>query len=774
MANIFSKIRHKFLTILLFSILQFYAGFGQNNNEQVNKNLTEAKLALEIYDYEKAINAYNQALSLLSNQQSQYTQTLLELWQTSQEHNTFENDSIYYNWFNTCKVKGQNDIIKANCLYALSLSNGLKSEQAYQVLMNIKPMAEKSNNAFFYITLGTYYCYISDYSRATQMAFKALKFTKDNDFKTISHIYSNLSRYFLHQSLYNESLRYALMSIDIQNKHKMILFLPNNYEVLMYLKANEQSPMDTIIQYGEKAYSYAKKLGDNESQMFLLTNIATVSIDHDKNKAVQLMDEAEKLTSNKTSQIAKLHFKMYKGNFEMRNGNYEKAISIFEPLADEYKILSMNQAYSCYHYISYCYENLQDFQKALDYYGLYSTSKAEYESENSKKSLLASELKYESEKKDKTILQNKILLLEKENEAKIWSSLFKLKNSENKILDQNQKIAIQQNENLNNQMLLNAKTNKLKIAEKELDILYKDKLFNQAILISCLILILLASIFIYILWKKTKIQKNLENILHEGTERMIQAKTQLDDFTNFVQHDKAISSSHFHDIKNEFAMFEKTVSEVVNETKSFSFKISHEIQGPIKVIQNKLNNLSRYIDADKEKDLKEITEMTQKMHDVVEKLLLLSKIQKFDIEATTINISEQVQDIIDEMQEKYNKQVVFESKNILPIIADPLLLKIMWENLISNSIKYHKKENECRISLYSVRQKDKIIYTYEDNGSGMHHSFNQNTFSKNIGVDSNKIGLTLVQEIIKKHKGQFSIVNSDKLGTTFRIELNVA
>lgn len=75
MANIFSKIRHKFLTILLFSILQFYAGFGQNNNEQVNKNLTEAKLALEIYDYEKAINAYNQALSLLSNQQSQYTQT---------------------------------------------------------------------------------------------------------------------------------------------------------------------------------------------------------------------------------------------------------------------------------------------------------------------------------------------------------------------------------------------------------------------------------------------------------------------------------------------------------------------------------------------------------------------------------------------------------------------------------------------------------------------------------------------------------------------------
>lgn len=153
---------------------------------------------------------------------------------------------------------------------------------------------------------------------------------------------------------------------------------------------------------------------------------------------------------------------------------------------------------------------------------------------------------------------------------------------------------------------------------------------------------------------------------------------------------------------------------------------------------------------------------------------LLSKIQKFDIEATTINISEQVQDIIDEMQEKYNKQVVFESKNILPIIADPLLLKIMWENLISNSIKYHKKENECRISLYSVRQKDKIIYTYEDNGSGMHHSFNQNTFSKNIGVDSNKIGLTLVQEIIKKHKGQFSIVNSDKLGTTFRIELNVA
>lgn len=745
------------------------------NHLELQKLLADAQKSLDHHKYNAAIETYKSALSKLSYSQPEYTETLLKIWKISQEHNVFYQDSIYFDQFNKCQYKTQNDIIVATCLYAYSLSLDLKNERALMYLKKIKDAAEKSKNAFFYLTYGTHFCMNSDYKMATDMSFKALEYSENNkDYQFISHIYTNLSRYFLHQSLHKESLHYAQLAIKLQKDHQIMLYLPNNYEVIMYLKSNEQQPMDSVRYYGQVAYDYAVKLDDKESQMYLLTNIATTYLVDDRAKSQQLMQMAENLVSEKTSKSAKLHFKLYKGNFEMHSGNYENAISIFIPLAKEYKDLRMNQEYSCYHYISYCYENLGNFEMALEYYALFSTTKSEFESKESKKSLLESELKYESEKKDNTILQNKLLLTNKENEAKLWSSLFKLKNSENKILDQNQKLAIQKNQNLNNQILLNEKSSKLLIAEKELAILNKDKMVKNTILIGILLLLILVLVFIYILWTKTKIQKNLETILSEGTTKMLQAKSKLDDFTHFVQQDKAIATSQIEDIKNGFALFEKTVSDVINDTQSYSFKISHEIQGPIKVIQSRLQNLSQHMGDERENDIREISEMVQKMQDVVDKLLLLTKIQKFDIDAITIDIGEQISDIIDDMQNKYTTPVVFERKQILPIHADPLLIRIMWENLISNSIKYHKKNNECRISVDSMMKDDKIIYTYEDNGAGMNKHYDHLNFSRNLNGNSNKIGLTLVHEIIKKHNGQFNIIKSDHMGTTFKITFDAA
>ncbi|MBK8886474.1 MAG: hypothetical protein IPN46_07930 [Saprospiraceae bacterium] len=143
----------------------------------------------------------------------------------------------------------------------------------------------------------------------------------------------------------------------------------------------------------------------------------------------------------------------------------------------------------------------------------------------------------------------------KETESASWLQKFKLKQSENLILNQEQTLAAQKNENLNTQLLLNQKESKLALAQKELAILTKSKNLKTTILIGIALLMVLIGIFIVILWEKIKIQRNLEKILSNAASKMTEAKIELDNFTSIVQDEKQKSPTDLASIQNKFENF---------------------------------------------------------------------------------------------------------------------------------------------------------------------------------------------------------------------------
>ena len=223
-------------------------------------------------------------------------------------------------------------------------------------------------------------------------------------------------------------------------------------------------------------------------------------------------------------------------------------------------------------------------------------------------------------------------------------------------------------------------------------------------------------------------------------------------------------------IQNGFETFEQTVTDVLNEAQHYSFKISHELNVPIRTIKSHMEKLSHTLPLDQNEDMLIIHQSVNRMQEMADKILLLSKIQKIDLEPEFVDVKEQILDIIEEQKIKHPIEYTFELKTLVPLFGDPLLLRMMWHNLISNSLKYHNKDEKCHMVIHSTFDKNITVYTFSDNGPG----FSEDAYSirNNLMNDcSNKIGLNLIGEIIKKHNGKFTILKSDNTGTTFEIQL---
>lgn len=110
--------------------------------------------------------------------------------------------------------------------------------------------------------------------------------------------------------------------------------------------------------------------------------------------------------------------------------------------------------------------------------------------------------------------------------------------------------------------------------------------------------------------------------------------------------------------------------------------------------------------------------------------------------------------------------------------ADPGLLKIALENLISNAIKYTSKRE---LAIIEIGTRDKpggeICIYIKDNGAGFDMAYKDKLFGVFQRLHSNEdyegigIGLANVKQIIAKHQGNIDVVAEVGKGATFYITL---
>ena len=220
---------------------------------------------------------------------------------------------------------------------------------------------------------------------------------------------------------------------------------------------------------------------------------------------------------------------------------------------------------------------------------------------------------------------------------------------------------------------------------------------------------------------------------------------------------------------------------------NFIGNVTHELKSPLASIQLYLETLqTRNVPAEKQKEfIESMMKDSSRLKNLINSILEISSLEqkKISHDFYVHNAEELIKKILAEAPEQFKlpeNSIKIEGNADFNIVADDKALKIVFDNLIDNTLKYSVDSVKIKINLSS--QSGKLIIEFSDNGIGIANSEQKKIFKKFYRVYSKKIpnvkgtglGLYWVKEILKHHGGKISAHNgNENKGSTFRIELPV-
>lgn len=218
------------------------------------------------------------------------------------------------------------------------------------------------------------------------------------------------------------------------------------------------------------------------------------------------------------------------------------------------------------------------------------------------------------------------------------------------------------------------------------------------------------------------------------------------------------------------------------ELESFSYSVSHDLRAPLRGIDGfSLALFEDYyndLDDTAKNYIERIRMATKKMDGLIDSLLKLSRISRFEMNLEEINLSAMVQEITKELKEDYKtRKAQFIIQKNITIFGDNNLMKIALENLLNNAWKFTSKKENTIIEFGAFKENSKTVYFVKDNGIGFDMKYADKLFSVFQRLHSEKdypgtgIGLTTVQRIIRRHNGDIRVESKLNEGTTFYLTL---
>jgi two-component system, LuxR family, sensor kinase FixL len=114
--------------------------------------------------------------------------------------------------------------------------------------------------------------------------------------------------------------------------------------------------------------------------------------------------------------------------------------------------------------------------------------------------------------------------------------------------------------------------------------------------------------------------------------------------------------------------------------------------------------------------------------------------------------------------------------NLPAILADSFQMEQLFQNLISNSLKYHQSGIPPVINIYSKQtNKNELEIYFEDNGIGFEEKYSDRIFQPfqrlhgRSQFSGTGIGLAICQKIIDRHGGSIKVKSAPNKGSTFII-----
>jgi light-regulated signal transduction histidine kinase (bacteriophytochrome) len=209
-----------------------------------------------------------------------------------------------------------------------------------------------------------------------------------------------------------------------------------------------------------------------------------------------------------------------------------------------------------------------------------------------------------------------------------------------------------------------------------------------------------------------------------------------------------------------------TLLEAANrELEAFSYSVSHDLRAPLRHINGFADLLVRNFEKDlpeKAKHyLRTITASGQKMGTLIDDLLQFSRTTRTEMRKAVIDMNLLVNEVVSQMQPLIeNRKVEFKIMDLPQLCGDYNLLRIVWNNLIDNALKYSRASHPSIISIGYQEEKSEHVFFVRDNGVGFDMKYAKKLFGvfqrlhSEAEFEGTGIGLANVQRIITRHGGR--------------------
>ncbi|MCU0537640.1 MAG: CHASE3 domain-containing protein [Hydrococcus sp. Prado102] len=214
------------------------------------------------------------------------------------------------------------------------------------------------------------------------------------------------------------------------------------------------------------------------------------------------------------------------------------------------------------------------------------------------------------------------------------------------------------------------------------------------------------------------------------------------------------------------------------ELEAFSYSVSHDLRSPLRSIdgfsQALLEDYADQLDEFGKEYLQRVRKAAQRMAELIDDLLQLSRLTRSEMHAEQVNLSQLAIAIATELQNTQpERKVEFAIEPNLLVIGDIRLLRIALENLLGNAWKFTGKQPQARIEFGLTDCDGTPAYFVRDNGTGFDMAYADKLFGAfqrlhdMTEFEGTGIGLATVQRIIYRHGGRVWAKGEVGVGATF-------
>lgn len=201
------------------------------------------------------------------------------------------------------------------------------------------------------------------------------------------------------------------------------------------------------------------------------------------------------------------------------------------------------------------------------------------------------------------------------------------------------------------------------------------------------------------------------------------------------------------------------------ELESFSYSVSHDLRAPLRAMRGfgdiLVREYSELLDSEGQRITRVIRDEADRMGRMISELLEFSRMGRVNFSRNPCDMNQMAQRAFKDIPQEERRHITDYRVSSLPTVqADASMLQLVWQNVISNAVKFSRRSRSAIIAVDCVQRETEFQFSIVDNGVGFDPKLADKIFDvfqrfhRSEAYEGTGIGLAIVRRVIQRHGGR--------------------